>query len=339
VLIADAGDGCIVMANRQAAEMLHLPAELNLQESRLWEGCQRDGRPLTPAEWPLKRALATGETISGEEIVLKSRGAAARTVSVTAGPIRDAAGTVVAGVAAFQDVTGQRQQADLLARSHAELQQFAYAVSHDLQEPLRAIGSYAQLLNRTVTDLTPDAKEYLRFITEGSARMTSLIQDLLAYSRLDASADRWETTSLDAVLAWTRMNLHQAIQESRAVIVADELPVIQANQSQMILLFQNLLSNAIKYRRPDVPPEISISAGEEAAGWRFTVRDNGIGIDERYHQQVFGVFKRLHGREYPGTGIGLALCKRIVESHGGQIGLESTPGVGTSVYFTIPQPG
>jgi len=223
-----------------------------------------------------------------------------------------------------------------LARSNADLQQFAFVTSHDLQEPLRSIASYAQLLARRYeAALDGDAKEYLGFIVDGASRMQQLINDLLAFSRILHGQERpFVDVDMELVFAWTIMNLNQAIQESGAVVSHDPLPPIRGHQQEIIQLLQNLLGNAIKYRGKE-PPRIYVSAEERDDEVLFSVRDNGIGIAPEYHEQIFGVFKRLHGKSMPGTGIGLAIAKRIVEKHGGRIWVDSNEGKGSTFCFTV----
>lgn len=229
------------------------------------------------------------------------------------------------------------QMAAELERSNAELQQFAYVASHDLQEPLRMITSYLQLfMRRYGNNLDGEAREFLEFAVDGATRMQKLISDLLAYSRVHTRARPPEPTDSAAVLQQTIQDLQAAITDSNATVTFDELPMVMADATQLGQLFQNLISNAIKYRSDD-PPRIHISAHREGDQWVFAVKDNGIGIDPKYFDRIFAIFQRLHTRdEYPGTGIGLAICKRIVERHGGRIWVESAPGQGCTFFFTLP---
>jgi light-regulated signal transduction histidine kinase (bacteriophytochrome) len=226
----------------------------------------------------------------------------------------------------------------LLERSNEELQGFAFTVSHDLQEPLRTIKSYAELLSRRYRgQLDGDADEFIRFITDAAGRMTQLIKDLLAYSQAGrADRTRIEPTQLANVLQWALMNVDALAKETGAVITYDSLPLIEADQMQMVQVLQNLIANAIKFRRPDEPPRVHIGSERQNSEWLLSVNDNGIGMEPQYAERVFGVFKRLHGKEVPGTGIGLSICRKIIEAHGGRIWLESQPDQGTSVKFTLP---
>jgi PAS domain S-box-containing protein len=237
----------------------------------------------------------------------------------------------------------KRAQADL-ERSNQELEQFAYVASHDLQEPLRMVSSYTQLLARRYKDqLDADADDFIAYAVDGANRMQCLINDLLAYSRVGTRGKPFESTDCNSVLGQARVNLNVAIEESNALVTNDELPTVMADEAQLVQLFQNLIGNAIKFRSEE-PPHVHISANKTSevsetseVFWEFSVQDNGIGIDRQYHERIFVIFQQLHGREdYPGTGIGLAISKRIVERHGGRIWLESEPGEGSTFYFTIP---
>ncbi len=225
-----------------------------------------------------------------------------------------------------------------LARSNAELEQFAYVASHDLQEPLRMVASYTLLLRRRYHDrLDQDANDFIDFAVDGATRMQALINDLLAYSRVGTQARPLEPTASAMVLNQVIADLGVAIREAGAEVTSVGLPVVRADARQLTELFQNLIANAIKYRREDVAPRIQVRATRQGAMWRFEVQDNGIGIEAQYAERIFQVFQRLHTREqYPGTGIGLAICKKIVERHGGRIWVESSPGTGSTFYFTLP---
>jgi light-regulated signal transduction histidine kinase (bacteriophytochrome) len=225
------------------------------------------------------------------------------------------------------------ERAEAAARSaQDELRLFAYATSHDLQEPLRSISSYAQLLERQYAG-NAEAAEFTTYIVDAVNRMTVLIRDLLTYSRLPKPQKR--TVSLTGLVQWAMMSLDAPIREAKARIIYENLPEVQGDESQMVQVLQNLFSNSLKYRSA-VPPEIEIVAEEGDDAYTISVRDNGIGIEPRFHEQVFGVFKRLHGREIPGTGIGLAICRKIVEGHEGKIWVESGGAQGSVFKFTLP---
>jgi signal transduction histidine kinase len=224
-----------------------------------------------------------------------------------------------------------------LARSNAELEQFAYVASHDLQEPLRAVSSYAELLEmRYAENLDDRARKYIGHMVSGVERMQALINDLLTYSRIGTRGKEFVPTDINKVLDEALENLKESIKENQAVVIRDALPTAEVDGPQIRQLFQNLIGNAVKFHG-EARPEVRVSAEREGVAWRFSVKDNGIGIEEKYASRIFEIFQRLHGRtEYPGTGIGLSICRRIVERHGGRIWVESEPGTGSTFYFTVP---
>ena len=224
-----------------------------------------------------------------------------------------------------------------LEASNDRLEQFAYAASHDLQEPLRMVSSYLQLLrNRYGAELDEDAREYIEFAVDGADRMRAMVDDLLAYSRVEQAGGEFEPVECDAVLEHVVDDLQVQIQESDAEIVAESLPTVTGDREQLEQLFRNLVSNAIKYGGED-PPTVEITAERRLDRWQFAVADDGIGIDPEKTDRIFEVFKRLHNDdEYSGTGIGLSLCQEIVENHGGDIWVESEPGEGSTFFFTLP---
>jgi light-regulated signal transduction histidine kinase (bacteriophytochrome) len=225
---------------------------------------------------------------------------------------------------------------DELRRSNGDLNQFAYAASHDLQEPLRMITSYSQMLvNGYRGELEDEAALCVKFIAEGTQRMRDLLADLLVYTQVTDADCGTELVDLNQVLEKEIENLKTLLDESKALVTHDELPTVRGHEAHFLQIFQNLISNAVKYRTAR-PPRIHIGARQSEDAWLFSVADNGIGIDPVYHQMIFGVFKRLHGRELPGTGIGLAICQRAVERYGGRIWVESQIGHGSIFYFTLP---
>jgi PAS domain S-box-containing protein len=240
----------------------------------------------------------------------------------------------------MMDVTERNRMKDKIMRSNAELQQFAYVASHDLREPLRMVVTYLALLDRRANDQLDDiSREYMRFAIDGGFRMRMLIDDLLAYSRVESRGCVTSCIDMNEVLSRSLMDLKADVLESGSSVTWDPLPTIYVDQNQMIQLFDNLIGNAIKYR--DVAaPQIHISAILRGSEYIFSVKDNGIGIDPKHFTRIFQMFQRLHSRdEYPGTGIGLAICKKIVELHGGSIWVESREGDGATFFFTVPVGG
>jgi len=229
-------------------------------------------------------------------------------------------------------------KAQQLSRSNAELEQFAYVASHDLQEPLRMIASYTQLILRRYGDrFDGDAREFMDFIVDGATRMKQLIEDLLAYSRVGTHGKAFRPTDSGAAVQKALANLRAAIESSNGTVTCDPLPTINADEFQLVQLFQNLIGNALKFKGAETP-HVHISVNEQADTWTFGVKDNGIGIDGEYFDRIFMVFQRLHSRtDYPGTGIGLAICKKVVDRHGGRLWIESGVGSGSTFWFTVPK--
>ena len=237
-----------------------------------------------------------------------------------------------------QEIAARELTQAALQRSNTELEQLAYVASHDMQEPLRMVASYLQLVaQRYQGRLDADADEFIGYAVDGAKRMQALINDLLAYSRLGTKARPFEPSDCNAIVETAIAQLRLAIEDSGARITHGSLPTVMGDATQLLQLFQNLLSNAIKFRR-DVPPVVHVDAQPWDAAWRFSVHDNGIGIAAEYFERIFVLFQRLHGRgEYPGTGIGLAICKKVVERHGGSIAVQSQPGEGSTFSFTLPR--
>jgi light-regulated signal transduction histidine kinase (bacteriophytochrome) len=238
----------------------------------------------------------------------------------------------------FTDVTARKHAEAELLRANQDLEQFAYSASHDLQEPLRSVKIYSELLAQELGEkLEGDTREFLGFVTSGATRMEMLVRDLLAYTQA-GQAERPETPEdTTAALNCALANLDGAIRESGAQVISEQLPALRVHSTQLQQLFQNLVGNAIKYRRPETQPEIHVTVRRDGEMWLFSVSDNGLGIEAEYKERIFGLFKRLHtGDEYSGTGIGLAICQRIVERYHGRIWVESEPGKGSTFHFTLP---
>lgn len=245
------------------------------------------------------------------------------------------------------DVTERKQVEERLKqttleiqRSNTELEQFAYVISHDLQEPLRMVSSYTQLLaNRYSNKLDADADEFIAYAVDGAKRMQTLLHDLLEYSRIGTRGKPFSLVNCQHIVEQAMANLKIAIEESGASVNYDVLPTVMGDEGQLVRLFQNLIGNAIKFRREE-PPHVHISAQRRDSVVTFSVKDNGIGINPQHSQNIFEIFRRLHTREeYPGTGMGLAICKKIVERHGGQISVQSQPGQGSTFHFSVDMAG
>jgi len=256
-------------------------------------------------------------------------------------------GKVIEMIGFAREITDRKQaeealkeKTEELARSNRELEQFAYVASHDLQEPLRTVTNFVQLLaQRYKGRFDSDADDFIDFAVGGAVRMWKLINDLLAYSRVGTRGHTFEPINCETILQGALDNLKVTIEESGAVVTHDSLPTVMADSLQLGQLFQNLVGNAIKFRG-DERPRIHLSASRNGGGWTFSVRDNGIGIAPEFAERIFIIFQRLHGpQKYPGTGIGLAICKKIVERHGGRIWVESEPEKGATFYFTLPKEG
>jgi PAS domain S-box-containing protein len=289
------------------------------------------------------RIMDTGKTEDIEEKYIQE--GKETWVNTIKTPVRDASGVIVGVLGVFWDITERKRAGEALerirvdlARSNKELEQFAYVASHDLQEPLRMVSSYTQLLAQKYEgQLDEKAKKYINYAVDGAVRMQRLINDLLTYSRIGTRGKPSELIDSHSVLGEALRNLAATIEENRAVITNEDLPMVRADESQLMQVFQNLIANAIKFRQEEIP-RVHISVREQEHEWVFSVKDNGIGIDPKYSGRLFVIFQRLHTKEeYPGTGIGLAVCKRIVERHGGRIWFESELGKGTTFYFTIPK--
>jgi PAS domain S-box-containing protein len=342
VVVADA-EGRFIHFNAAAGKILGTGmTDATLDQWSARYGCFLPDRvtPFPPHELPLARALR-GEAVYDGEVFVRHAGRPQGVwVSINASPLRDGKGNLIGGVAVFRDVTARKrlddalaQTADELARSNQDLQQFAYVVSHDLQQPLRQVSRFCQLLEEHHKDkLDGQGQGFLRCAIEGAARMQRLIHDVLIFARVDRSRPRAIAVDLRSVFCKALSDLSGA---AEATIVVESLPTLRVDPTQIGQVALNLLGNALKYRKAQAP-HIRVTAQRQASDWLFAVQDDGIGIEPEALRRVFGAFERAAPAAYPGTGLGLAICKRIVENHGGRIWAESQPGQGTTVYFTLP---
>jgi len=345
-IIGETLDGIVTSCNQgaeriygyTASEMIGTPVDLLVPPDRVDE---------IPG---ILNRIRDGERIEHYETKRRRRDGTVIDISLTVSPIKDEGGRIVGASTIGRDVTlakraeealrmvdELRQRTDELARSNSELQRFAYVASHDLQEPARTVATFCELLsNRYKAQLDDKAREWIGYAVAGARRMQGLVAGLLEYSGLQGPTRSLAPTDCAGVVAEAIANLRISIDEVRAEVSHDPLPVVTADASQLAHLFQNLIANAIKFRG-NQPPRVHVSAERHGDEWTFSVRDNGIGIEPRHCQQIFDVFKRLHPEgQYPGTGIGLAICKRVVEQHSGRIWVESEPGRGSVFYFSLP---
>lgn len=252
--------------------------------------------------------------------------------------VYDTTGALIGFTKLISDETSRKQLEDSLLESNSALEHFAYAASHDLQEPLRTVGTYAELISkRHGAELTENGTQLLDSIVKAVGRMKLLIDNLLTYARVGTEKEPTVSVSLDQDVEAAIAQLAGSLEESGAAITHDPLPPVVAAHSQIVRLFQNLISNALKYRSPDRKPMAHVSARSEGRYWVISIKDNGIGFAQQHADSLFTPFRRLHGQEYSGSGVGLAICRRIVENHGGRIWAESRIGEGSSFHFTLPR--
>jgi PAS domain S-box-containing protein len=350
-VIATDADGMITFMNPVAEELSG------------WESDASLGKPIDQVlilahettddcvENPIAKALHEGVVVGmANHTVLVTGDGRRIPIDDSASPIRDDAGQIIGGVIVFRDISAQRsadkalldahekleKRAAELRRSNEDLSQFAHVASHDLRSPLNTIVQFTQLLELKYGNLA-EGKELLAYVTSAATRMRRLIDDLLSYAT--ASGDRVESpppVDTNALVRTAIENLRSLVDESGAVVTQDELPSVAASETSLVQIFQNLIGNAIIYRG-SAPPRIHLSAAEQGHMWLFSCNDNGIGIAPEYQTQVFAAFRRLHGAERPGSGIGLAVCKKLVERYGGAIWVESISGQGSTFYFTLPK--
>ncbi len=341
VVLVEPGTAKVLFSNRAADELSGgwFPKEIPTDCEPPYRVYDADGMLLGKGELPRAR-LARGEELHGLEVDFEMPGVR-RSLLVQGALIPAMHGHESVGVAVFQDVSRLKAVERALRRSNDDLQQFAYVASHDLQEPLRTVTSFSQLLDRSShLLLDEESRSYLGYVVSAAKRMSALIQDLLTYSRITSDKDRaFEMVDMNDVLESVLGGLEISIRESGAVIQAGELPVVVGDRFQLQQVFQNLISNSLKYSREDVKPEVQVGYALEGAHWRLWVRDNGQGFAPEYANQVFGIFKRLHGGQVPGTGIGLAIVKTVVERHGGQVWAESVVGEGSTFHVLLPRKG
>lgn len=335
--------GRVVLVNSQVERMFGYSREELLGQSidLLVPSSLRDKHPCHRAEFfaaPKARAMGVGRDLYGQR-----KDGSQLPVEIGLNPLMTDGERFV--LASIVDITERKHSEALLQekllelqRSNEDLQQFAYVCSHDLQEPLRVISNYTQLLARRYSDqLDQDAKDFMDFTVDATRRMQELINDLLLYSRVDTRGKEFVSTNCSQIVAMALANLKVAIEEASAVVCCDELPAVSADSSQLLQVFQNLIGNAIKFRGND-DPVVAISVEDCGKNWKFAIKDNGQGFDMKYGDRIFVIFQRLHKREmYSGSGIGLAVCKKIIERHGGSIWVESEPGRGATFSFTMPK--
>jgi signal transduction histidine kinase len=338
VFITDRDGNTVIYNKALDAIWGNAPHPSSVAEYRQYIGWYADtGVRLKADEWPAARAVQKGE--SSTMVVDIQRFDGTRGSMVASGvPLRDTEGKITGSAVAAQDVTELRNAEKELARSNDDLQQFAYLASHDLQEPLRMVTNYLELLERRYDGkLDKEATEYIDFAVEGAQRMRALIDDLLAYSRVETTPRPFSPVDMKAVVEVALKQLSTLVDESGAQIDVADLPTIMADDWQMTQVMQNLIGNAIKFHGAE-RPRIAISCAQNAREWTFAVRDNGIGLNMAYSDKLFHMFHRLHTREqYPGTGVGLALARKMVERHGGRIWVESEEGKGSTFFFTVPK--
>lgn len=349
IYIVDA-EGTVLMANARTEEIWRdLPegATGSKQGQGLFPIWSLDnGDRIRRNDQPIMRLLHNGEVIAGEQYGMRRLDGSMRRIMISGAPIRNSEDVIVGGVMVVQDVTEQKlieeelaHRAEELARSNSELQQYAYIASHDLREPLRMISSYLGLLERKYKgrELDEKAEEYIHYATEGSIRMQQMINDLLTFSRIDTAVKAFEAIDMNAVMKSVVRNLAVSIKETGATVAFGGLPTIWADRSQMDQLMQNLIDNAIKYSGSD-PPKVEVSATNRGGKWLFSVRDNGAGVPPNMSERIFQMFQRGYTQEErPGTGIGLAIARKIVERHGGRIWVESEEGLGSTFMFLLPE--
>ncbi len=333
-IISKSLDGIITSWNKSAerlfgymaAEVIGKPITILIPPDRLNE------------EPEILARLRRGERVDHFQTIRRRKDGSLLHISLTISPVKDRDGNIVGASKIARDITENKRVEAELRRANHDLEQFALSASHDLQEPLRSLKIYSELLTRNhAAKLDGEALDFLSFIRNGAIRMEKLVSDLLAYTQVPKFQEPTELADANEAVTEAIQALANSVQEAGACISADALPSVRMHPAHLQQLFQNLIGNAIKYRRPQQRPSVRITAHRQDREWIFAVSDNGIGIASEYKEQVFDLFKRLHSdQEYSGTGIGLAICKRIVELYHGRIWVESEPGQGCTFRFTVP---
>jgi PAS domain S-box-containing protein len=341
-------DGLLLSVNQAECELFGFSAEEMIGRP-VWDFMASEDREKTRAG--LLKRIADEQPLVPLEREYKRRDGTSVIMEIHQKRIRDAAGRPTGLRTFLLDITQRKraeaalvEQADKLARSNAELEQFAYVASHDLQEPLRKIQAFGdRLKTKYEAGLGPEGLDYLTRMQNAASRMQTLIQDLLSLSRVASNSKPFTSVDLGDVVRTVVSDLEMRIQDAGANVAIGELPVVFGDRGQMAQLFQNLIGNGIKFRKPDVSPVVKIESEPHtlatgAPGWQIIVEDNGIGFDEKYRDRIFQIFQRLHGRnEYEGTGIGLAICRKIVDRHGGALTANSSPGAGARFVIALPR--
>jgi PAS domain S-box-containing protein len=344
-------DTAILFSNPMASELLGLTEDQLQGKTAMdpaWHFLREGGEMLPLEEYPVNQVVSSGQSLSNLVVGVVRGGEVDHAwLLANAYPVRDASGELLQVVVAFTDITDRKRateelaaRTEDLARSNSDLEKFAYIASHDLQEPLRMVASYTQLLQRRYQgQLDADADEFIGYAVDGATRMQRLINELLVYSRVGSQGSAFVETELESVLADVVQVLTISIAESGAEVTHDPMPTVVCDPTQIGQVFQNLIANAIKFHG-DAPPRIHVGVESSGDEWVFSVKDNGLGIEPEYFDRIFVIFQRLQSRaDYPGTGMGLAICKRIVERHGGRTWVESGEGIGSTFYFTLAAKG
>ncbi len=348
VVIAEAPTGKILRRNASLLNLMQIEnRDINHVDAySRWVGYRADGSPVAASDWPLARSILHGEVVRDEEITIMLPDGSQQAFSINSTPVTNTAGQIVAGVAMMDNITRRKQAEESLRhymqqlqQSNQDLQDFAFVVSHDLQEPLRKVQAFGDLLlSQSAEGLGEEPMDYIRRMQQASERMRQMIDGMLTYSRISTQARPFERVDLNIILQEVLQDAELRIQQTRARIQADELPVIDADPVQMRQLLQNLVTNAIKYRRPEIEPRIQIGCKYlHNSRVQISVQDNGLGVEQRYLKEIFKPFFRVHASaRAEGMGMGLAIVRRIVERHSGSVVIDSHPGEGSTFLITLP---